>query len=301
MGESTGIAWARSSWSPWIGCTKVSPGCDHCYAEALDNRHRYGKAVHWGPGVPRYRTKNWDAPLSWNRKAARTGEPWTVFPSLCDPFDNEVPEMWFEDLRRLISETPALSWLLLTKRVGNVEKMFRGVVYPNVWIGASIVNQEEADRDVAKLCATRAARRFISYEPALGRVDLRNLRTGGLNEKIGLPDGHQYFNALHPKLRNRIDWGICGGESNQGGAKARPFCLPWGEFFLRQLEEAGVPAFMKQLGSNPIRSEDPRDRLSIRDRAGADLAEWPGYLQVQKFPIDIDPTYKGFVAEGVDS
>src|SRR5881394_1441244 len=120
MAEITGISWADSTFNPWIGCTKVGPGCDHCYAQVLDSRYRWGGATHWGVGKPRMRTSvsNWKKPLAWNAKAAKSGKPWRVFcASLTDVFDNEVPEEWRADLWRLIGATPALTWLLLTKRI----------------------------------------------------------------------------------------------------------------------------------------------------------------------------------------
>jgi protein gp37 len=270
MAEATGIAWTRSTFNPWIGCTKVGPGCDHCYAEALDKRHRWKGATHWGPGVERMRTapSNWEKPLGWNRKALEewrtgvvpiniaTGMPtwsgrpgfWPVFcASLADVFDNEVPESWRHDLWTLIGSTPALTWLLLTKRIGNAQRMLPYERLPNVWLGATIVNQEEADRDVPKLLATPAAVRFVSYEPALGPVDW----------------------AMYPG----IDWIIVGGESTQG-AKARTFNLQWALNTIKQAEVIGAAPFVKQLGS----------LQGLKDRAGADPAEWPADLRVQEFP-----------------
>ena len=250
MAEVTGIAWTDSTFNPWIGCTKVGPGCDHCYAEALDKRHRWGGATHWGAGVPRQRTSvsNWRKPLAWNKKAEASGKPWRVFcASLADVFDNEVPEEWHADLWRLIRATPALTWLLLTKRIGNVAKMHPGGDYPNVGIGATIVNQEEADRDVPKLLATPAAVRFVSYEPALGPVDWT--RFPG------------------------IDWIIVGGESTQG-AKARTFEIKWAKDTVQQCADMEVATFVKQLGSTH----------GLRDRAGADPSEWDDELRVQEFP-----------------
>lgn len=279
MAETTGIAWTDHSWSPWIGCTKVSPGCDHCYAEALDKRHRYGAAVHWGVGVPRYRTKSWHIPITWNKKAAAHGQRRTVFPSLCDPFDNEVPEEWRKDLWDLITLTPVLTWLLLTKRIGNAEKMlhpWRANPLRNVWIGSSVVNQEEADRDINKLLATPAAKRFVSYEPALGPVNFKPwLRPIG----VVSPDPHGRDKA--------IDWLIIGGESKQGGAEARPFNGFWADDAIAQCRAAGVPVFMKQMGSRPFWQRDkPYENCDEprRDRAGADPSEWPESLRVQEIP-----------------
>lgn len=224
MAETTGISWCRSTWNPWIGCTEVSPGCDHCYARELDKRHRWGGALHWGAGVPRMRTaaSTWKQPLTWNRKAAASGERWTVFPSLCDPFDNEVPEEWRNDFWHLIHTTPALTWLLLTKRIGNAAKMipWSEHAWPNVWIGSSVVNQEEADRDIPKLLAVPAAKRFLSLEPMLEPIYISPTRG--------------------------ISWAIVGGESNQGKFKARPFDLAWARSVRDQCKAAGVPCFIKQ-------------------------------------------------------
>ena len=251
MAETTGIAWTDSTFNPWIGCTKVGPGCDHCYAEALDKRHRWQGSTHWGFGKPRMRTSvgNWKKPLAWNAKAEASGKPWRVFcASLADVFDNEVPEAWRADLWRLIRATPALTWLLLTKRIGNVAKMHPGGHYENVWIGATIVNAEEAERDVPKLLAVEGvAKLFVSYEPALGPVDWRR----------------------YPG----IDWIIVGGESTQG-AKARPFDLQWAYHTIGDAEQMGAAPFVKQLGSCN----------GFKDRAGADPAEWPTGLRVQRFP-----------------
>lgn len=290
MSEITGIAWTNSSWNPWIGCTEVSPGCDNCYARALDKRYMWGGATHWGAGVARHHTKNWNAPLTWNRKAAATGKRWTVFPSLCDPFDNEVKPAWRADLFGLIHATPNLTWLLLTKRIGNAAKLMppykrRRVdrdgkvtmatpgtgVWPNVWLGASVVNQEEADRDIPKLLATPAAKRFVSYEPALWPVDFGEFLRS--------------YDVRSGRSVNALDWIIVGGESSQGGAKARPFDLAWARSTRNQCKAAGVPCFFKQAGSNvcdSTRGENPFPMF--KDRAGADQAEWPEDLRVMEFP-----------------
>ena len=326
MAETTGIAWTTSSWNPWVGCTEVSPGCDNCYARELDRRYQWGGGTHWGAGKPRHRTQNWRGPLAWNKKAAATGQRWTVFPSLCDPFDNEVPEAWRADLFQLIAATPNLTWLLLTKRIGNAAKMITGArpaddgrgawPWPNVWLGASVVNQEEADRDIPKLLATPAAKRFVSYEPALGPVDFTHIRERHGPDTLvlrsrDLRDPH--INALegfnHNGVQTKLDWLIVGGESSQGGAKARPFDLAWARSTVSQCKASGVPVFVKQLGSAIAVRNDSGDEwpdhdkfddaipndyqpqyqgeyveIRLKDRAGADPAEWPEDLRVQEFP-----------------
>lgn len=270
MAEVTGIAWCDSTFNPWIGCTKVGPGCDHCYAEALDNRHRWQGATHWGAGKPRMRTSkaNWRKPLAWNKKAEASGRPWRVFcASLADVFDNEVPGKWREELWDLIAVTQNLTWLLLTKRIGNASKMLPWLgasPYPNIWLGATIVNQDEADRDVPKLLAAHAAVRFVSYEPALGPIDWTKFPG--------------------------INWIIVGGESTQG-AKARDFSVDWALDTITQARVIGAAPFVKQLGSRPYVPERPmmeftigRRGFSLNDRAGADPDEWPADLRVQEFP-----------------
>lgn len=128
MAEFSKIEWTDHTFNPWIGCTKVSPACDNCYAEGLMD-HRYGRA-RWGAGEPRVRTaaSNWSQPRKWDRQAAKTGErPFVFCASLADVFDNEVDETWRRDLFKLIEGTPNLVWLLLTKRIGNVMKMAGGM------------------------------------------------------------------------------------------------------------------------------------------------------------------------------
>lgn len=248
MAEKTGIAWTDSTFNPWIGCTKVGPGCDHCYAEALmDKRwHR----VHWGSGQKRQRTSaaNWRQPMLWEREheafALMHGRRRRVFcASLADVFDNEVPAAWRVDLLRLIEQTPNLDWLLLTKRIGNVTRLLceaaemaheRGVTAtahwitawvdgeppPHVWLGATMVDQTEYDRDMRKLLAVNANVRFASIEPMLGPI------RGGLD--------------LHG-----LDWVIVGGESGHG---ARPIQREWIEGLRRECGTAGVAFFFKQWG-----------------------------------------------------
>jgi protein gp37 len=305
MAETTNIAWCDSTFNPWIGCTKVSPGCDHCYAEARDKRHLWGDATHWGQGVPRHRTSAdyWKQPLSWDWKVLACGKPWRVFcASLADVFDNEVPEEWRLDLWRLIDATPNLTWLLLTKRIGNAAKMLREAwpsftPAPNIWLGASVVNQEEADRDIPKLLGTPAMKRFVSYEPALGPVNWSPWLspTGhinwGENKHPSERDQRAVLalaKAAYRKLGGRLlDWIIVGGESAQGGAPPRPFDLAWARSTVQQCHAAGVASFVKQLGSNAVRETPHHDygQFLFKNRAGADPAEWPEDLRVQEFPL----------------
>jgi len=230
MGEITAIEWTDHTFNPWIGCTKVSPACDGCYAENLMAKR--WKRVQWGAGEDRKRTSpaNWREPLAWNRAAATKADATYVFcASLADVFDNEVDEQWRYDLFGLIEATPFLTWLLLTKRIGNVVKMTdpfagRRPLPPNAAVGATMANQEEYDRDRMKLWEVKQRLQpvftFGSFEPLLGRIIL---------------DKHA------------PDWVIVGGETNQGAHKARHMEAEWAAYLLRQTRELKRTYFMKQM------------------------------------------------------
>jgi protein gp37 len=252
MSENSKIEWTDHTFNPWIGCTKVGPGCDHCYAENLMDK-RMGVAV-WGPGNKRVRTKpaNWKMPLRWNAQAdafmAQHGRRQRVFcASLADVFDNAVDPQWRANLFGLIQQTPNLDWLLLTKRIGNVRGMLAELAHgsdpdltlldmmplPNVWLGATIVNQTEAERDIRKLLDVPARVRFLSMEPLLGPVSFEGLFANPHDVR----DGTNMLEAL--------DWVIVGGES---GPNARPMHPDWARSLRDQCEAAGVPFLFKQWG-----------------------------------------------------
>lgn len=274
MAENTKIEWTDHTFNPWIGCTKVSPGCDHCYAENLMDT-RMGVAS-WRPGAERVRTKdaNWKMPLRWNAQAdafmAQHGRRQRVFcASLADVFDNAVDPQWRADLFDLIAATPNLDWLLLTKRIGNVGNMLPVPFdfdkhYPNVWIGATIVNQVEADRDIPKLLDVPARVRFLSMEPLLGPVDLTHIEVFGGDAEIyplkGTTDCVDEEGAPTDDVP-ALDWVIVGGESGPG---ARPMHPDWARSLRDQCEAAGVPFLFKQWGewasvsTSPVHPESTR-------------------------------------------
>lgn len=243
MSENTKIEWADHTFNPWEGCQKVGPGCDNCYAEARNARFAGGKAVNWGPGAPRRRTSaaNWDMPRRWNAKAKSLGIRYRVFcASLADVFDIDVDPAWRSALFALIFSTPHLDWLLLTKRIGNVKAMlpfgWECGAHPNIWIGATIVNQQEADRDIPKLLALPAfGKRFLSMEPLLGYVDLSSFARS---------NGQGLMRPLDGRF-NRLDWVIVGGES---GPNARPMHPEWAAQLRNQCKDAGVSYLFKQWG-----------------------------------------------------
>ena len=145
MGAKTEISWADATFNPWTGCEKVSPACDHCYAEAWAKRT--GHPERWQGERARTSAANWQQPIRWNREAEAAGVHRRVFcASLADVFDNQVPEEWRTDLWALIKATPHLGWVLLSKRIGNAPKMFPadwGDGYPNVGLVASCVTEAE--------------------------------------------------------------------------------------------------------------------------------------------------------------
>ena len=270
MSENTKIEWCDHTFNPWTGCTKVSPACDHCYAEGWAKRSGH---VKWGSGQPRRRTSdaNWRMPLKWNREAERTGVRPRVFcASLADVFDNEVDPAWRADLFKLIADTQNLNWLLLTKRVGNVMKMANEVADmplpgshtghliahqwrngsppKNVWLGATVVNQEEADRDIPKLLAVPAAKRFLSMEPLLGPVDLTHIDVLGGDAEIyplkGTTDCVDEEGAPTADVP-ALDWVIVGSESGPG-ARRDPNMVSWVASLRDQCVDAGVAFLWKQ-------------------------------------------------------
>jgi protein gp37 len=196
------------------------------------------RGENWGPGAQRrtYSDAHWAKPARWNESAARAGQYRKVFPSVCDPFDNAAPAGQRERFAQLILDTPNLIWMLLTKRIGNASAML-GTMFPdgtpvNVWLGATIVNQTEADRDVPKLIAAPATTRFLSMEPLLGPVDLYDW--------IG-PWGTPGELQAQPM----IDGVFVGGESGRG---ARPMHPSWARSLRDQCAAAGVRYHFKQWG-----------------------------------------------------
>lgn len=298
MGEVTGISWCNHTFNPWIGCTKVSPACDGCYAEVSTPSRVHG--VLWG-NHPRRRTSpsTWAQPLAWNRKAERQGtRPFVFCASLADVFDNQVPAEWRGDLFDLIRATPNLTWLLLTKRPSMIAKLFVETLTPerrkawgsgvglgeslwprNAAIGCTVVTQEEADRDVPALLLAKGGLKpafaFLSMEPLLGPVDLHKImlrRDGGLPNAMSTRLG-DYILPLIGAFTDSptLDWIITGGETDQGAHKARPTHPDWLRSIRDQCVVAGVPYHHKQNGEWMLGQVDPVDRpgwLNVRGEWG---------------------------------
>lgn len=278
MAENSKIEWTDHTFNPWIGCTKVSDGCKHCYAETLMDK-RMGK-VQWGPEGTRVRTSaaNWKKPLAWNKQRweecadcgwrgphsdthdfCPTCDGENLKPtrqrvfcaSLADVFEGR-PELveWRNDLFTLIDKTPNLDWLLLTKRPENVNDMIYEIghwtldEFDNVWMGTSVENQQTADERIPHLLQIPARVRFLSMEPLLGPVDISEYLPFGYYVPQSqltnyLDDGSRWANE------NSIHWVIVGGESGSG---ARPMHPDWARSLRDQCQEAGVAFHFKQWG-----------------------------------------------------
>lgn len=322
MADSTHISWCDMTYNHWEGCTKVSPGCDNCYAEARNIRFNQGG--NWGPGAPRrlMSEATRQNPIKWNKKAGeglfvechfcrkrefrgryklfektildrcsnpdclslQESETVRVRPrvfcsSLSDVFDNEVPIEWLVDLLDTIRVCPSLDFLMLTKRIGNfnkrmsearsflfsdetghselyewVDNWINGKPPANVWLCITVVNQQEADRDISKLLEIPARVRGLSMEPLLEAVSLLDhppFNRAPIPSEIqaqlraiwpnGLPE-----NSLNAQLdKIKIDWVIAGGES---GSNARPMNPDWARSLRDQCVAAGVKFHFKQFG-----------------------------------------------------
>src|SRR5258708_15937903 len=223
--KNSSIEWTHHTFNPWQGCTKVSAGCAHCYAETLSNR--WGKDL-WGPGRERQRTSAayWKQPLRWNKEAAMAGERHRVFcASMADVFDEAVPNEWRMELWELIAKTENLDWLLLTKRPKNALGMLHHF-WDNVWVGTSVEDQATANERIPILLQIPVRVLFLSCEPLLGPLDLFPVK---------------------------VDWVIVGGES---GPKHRPMRTIWAAAIIQQCTFAHVPVFTKPLGGSPDKRGD---------------------------------------------
>ena len=280
MGANSDIEWTDHTFNPWRGCTKVSPGCENCYAETLAKRNPR-LLGEWGPGKPRVLASDdmWQQPLKWNRQAelalenwktavgARAGDsgpipkrPRVFCASLADWLDDEVPVVWLARLLVLIMCTPELDWLLLTKRPQN----FRGRMNAALKCVLKATGGEpcnEADfidgwvnkgdaipKNIWIGTTVEDQRRADERIPELLKIPakVRFLSCEPLLGPLDLTSlywekGHDRF---WPKI-GRFHWVICGGES---GPKARPMNPDWARNLRDQCRTAGVPFFFKQWG-----------------------------------------------------
>lgn len=245
MAENSAIEWTDSTVNFWWGCTKVGPGCDHCYAETWAKRT--GASI-WGQGVARRKIKSavkllyklhngasWWAADHHIGKIAATPRRRVFIQSMSDLFDKEVPAEWFDEAWSTIIACDRLAVQIVTKRISFVDKRLGGKAWPShAGLMISIVNQEEADRDIPRLIDLKIKRGIpwigLSMEPLLGAVVLR------------------------PEWLADLDWVIVGGES---GAQARPMHPDWARYLRDQCAAAGVAFLFKQWGEFAPKSSLP--------------------------------------------
>lgn len=267
MGDKTGIAWTEHTWNPWQGCHKVSPGCKHCYM--FSEKHRYGKDPDI---VVRSKPPTFNSPLKWK-------DPALVFTCSWSDFFVEEADPWREEAWDIIARTPHLTYQILTKRPERISSCLPrsfvwGAGLPNVWLGFSAENGVLFLERVNHLVHVPAAVHFVSYEPALGPIDVAR--------------GFAYHELRGDGVYHRVpglDWVIVGGESGYTG---RIFDLKWARDVIDQCRTFGVKVFIKQLGS-AYRYVDDQGRPVIvqpRDRKGGDPSEWPEDLRVRQFPTE---------------
>lgn len=212
MSDSTIIAWTERTWNPWRGCTKVSPGCAHCYM--FTAQERYGQNPHVV-----VRTKKWGDPIKWNRDAVAAGRIERVFTCSWSDWFHVDADPWRAEAWDIIKRCPNLHFQILTKRDDRIAAQLPadwGKGYPNVWLGVSIENDRFTYR-ADRLREIPAAVRFISAEPVLGPMPSLNLK--------------------------RIDWLIVGGES---GPNFRPMDHEWVRELRAKATRARTAFFFKQ-------------------------------------------------------
>ena len=242
------IEWTDVTWNPVTGCTKVSPGCAHCYAERIFPRPYPGRAF----SDVRFHAERLVQPSRWRR-------PRRVFVnSMSDLFHEALTDLQIMQVFAAMRAAPRHTFQVLTKRADRMlVYMQECEVEPpqNVWLGVSVENQATADERIPLLFQTPAALRFLSVEPLLDKVA---------------------FNAF---LLDGIDWIIVGGES---GPRARRCDIDHVRSVVWAGFRAGIPVFVKQLGSRPVRGDAMGPYME--DRKGGDPAEWPEDLRVREFP-----------------
>lgn len=226
MADHSAIEWTESTWNPTVGCTKVSPGCDRCYAERM--ALRFPKTFTHGFDLT-LRPESLELPLHWRR-------PRTIFVnSMSDLFHADVPESYIAQVFDVMVRASQHTYQILTKRAERLARLAPRLPWPpQIWIGVSVESPKYTWR-IDYLRKTPAAVRFVSAEPLLAALPDLNLQ------------------AIH--------WLIAGGESQPG---ARPADIAWFEDLRDQCQRTDVAFFLKQLGGHPSKRGGERALLDGR-------------------------------------
>lgn len=344
-----GISWADETWNPFRGCSRVSEGCRHCYAEGQAARYsgteKSGKEQAYkglvvvgekGPrwtGIVRFVPTKLSEPLRWSRHRR-------IFTnSMSDMFHETIPREQIASVLGVMALASNHTFITLTKRPERMRELLNSIteeeaayalaspslalhvpvlgaargkrisaqmremgrdpacpnpsglasMFPWMQWGVSVEDQDTANDRIPHLLQTHAMVRIVSYEPALGPVDFRMLNDGSWYDREGAQcydalTGHAYYRDGRHGLGGgpALDQVIVGGESGLG---ARPFDVAWAEHIVEQCSDTSCVPFVKQLGSNPILSPGPLTYPSSHPK-GADMAEWPAHLRVQRFPAE---------------
>ncbi len=224
MAAQSSIEWTEATWNPVTGCTKISQGCKHCYAERMAKRlqkigvkqYRNGFKVTLAPHVLHI-------PYAWN-------SPKTVFVnSMSDLFHEDIPLDYIQKIFEVMNNTPRHTYQILTKRSERLAKLSPCLQWPpNVWMGVSVENQDVVHR-IKNLAKVNAKIKFLSIEPLIGQIKTLCL--------------------------DHIDWVIVGGES---GPNARPLKIEWVNEIFRLCRQKGIPFFFKQWGKQEF-NVNPHD------------------------------------------
>lgn len=322
MGDATSIEWTDATWNPVRGCSRVSPGCEHCYAEGVAARfsgpglpyeglaRRSSRGLPQWTGEVRLVPEHLADPLRWTR-------PRRVFVnSMSDLFHEKLADEVIDSVFAVMLLSPRHTFQVLTKRADRMRRYFerlgayalilraadriraehpelaqvgisdpRLVPAPWIWLGVSVEDQQRADERIPDLLCTPAAVRFVSYEPALGPVDFSPWvfdREAAI-EKAMFGAAAMSQDQADAVIECSLDWVIVGGES---GPRARPFDVAWALRVVDQCEAAGVACFVKQLGARPLDVGVPR---SLKSRKGNDMSEWPMSIRVREMPKAVRP------------
>ncbi|MGB3208299.1 MAG: phage Gp37/Gp68 family protein [Crinalium sp.] len=294
----TDIEWTRRVWNPTTGCTKVSPGCKNCYAEAI--AHRF-----WGErkfSDVQFHENRLETPLSWKK-------PTKIFvDSMSDLFHDDVTDEQLDRVFAVMALARHHTFQILTKRPERMMEYSRTAKQrirmaavdlgrrlnrdiqvfescewdyplPNVWLGVSVENQRCANERIPLLRHTLAAIKFLSCEPLLEKVSILNL-----DEKVY--ESTQKYRSEKIEMiapTEFINWIIVGGES---GSKARPCEVEWVQSLVQECQQALVPVFVKQLGSNSVvcDSASTQSKQKLKSRKGGNFDEFPEDLKIREFP-----------------
>jgi protein gp37 len=262
MGDRTKIEWTEATWNPATGCTKVSPGCDNCYAESIAHRFAGTKAYPDG-FAPTLRPERLGQPLRWTR-------PRRIFVcSMADLFHDAVPDDYIAQVFAVMAAAPQHTFQVLTKRHARMRALLNSATFqtlvlehtraygdvhypwpmPNVWVGVSAENQQWADIRIRALIDTPAAVRWVSAEPLLGPIDLLGdaERPGPAIVREGVLNRTDYGTGVEYDYDDQvgIDWVVTGGES---GRLARPMNPSWASYLAKQCAQGGIAFLHKQNG-----------------------------------------------------